>query len=224
MDIPTVKALARTDAGRRSCRRLRRSGQVPAILYGRGKPNVMLSIEEKVLEDLLNAHALVFNIKTEGENTPVQLREVQYDSLGDNIYHADLGRISLTEKVEVSVSVETKGEAAGVRDEGGVLELVRHEIAVECLPGNIPENITVDVSELGVGDDLRIGDLQLPEGVDAVEGVDSVVVTCVPPMEMVTEEDEELLGEDVMAEPELIGREEEEEEGVEETEAEETEE
>ncbi len=211
MDIPTVKAIDRTVRGRRPCRGLRRRGLVPAVLYGRGKPNVMLSIESSVLHHLLDSHALVFNVMTDGEQTPVQLLELQYDSFGDEILHADLGRISMTETVEVAVMVETKGTPAGVRDEGGVLELVMHELTVESLPGNIPEKVVVDVSELNIGDDIRIGDLHLPEGVSAVEEAESVVVTCIPPMEMVSEEDEEALEEAIIAEPELIGREEEDE-------------
>ncbi len=211
MDIPTLKVSSREQTGRRNCNALRREGLIPAILYGRGKPNVMLSFEEKALQDLINAHALVFNLEADEEKTPVQLLEVQYDSFGDEILHADLGRISMSETIEVSVAVETKGDPIGVREEGGVLEVIRHEVSIETLPGNIPEQITLDVAELTIGDDIRVGDLPLPEGVTSTEDDDAVVVTCVPPMEMVTEEDEEMAEEEVMAEPELIRREEEEE-------------
>ncbi len=219
MDIPTVNARPRNETGRRSCNRLRRDGFVPVVMYGRGKPNVMMTIEHNVLHGIVDAHTLVFNISDGSEQTPVQLLAVQYDHLGDEILHADLGRISMTEVVEVAVAVETKGDPVGVREDGGVLELILHELAVECLPGNIPESVVVDVAHLRIGDDIRVGDLQLPDGVTALDEEESVVVTCAPPTEMVTEEDEEALVEDVMAEPELIGRDrEEDEEAVEEEE------
>ncbi len=216
MDIPEIQAWSREESGTRPSRRLRKSGKIPAVMYGRGEGNVMLAVDEDEIEELLARHALIWQINVDGESTPVQLKEVQYDALGEKVLHADLGRISLSETVEVAVSVETEGEPIGVREEGGVLEVVRHEIDVECLPTEIPENITVDVSELDIGDDLRIHDLDLPEEVEAVGEPHTVIVTCVPPMEMVGEEEEEALTEEFMAEPEVIGAEEEEEEEAEE--------
>ena len=209
-DIPTLQAWPREERGTRPARRLRKRGLIPAVMYGRDEPNVLLTIQEHDIEQLLGEHRLVMEIEWDSNTTPVQLREVQYDSLGEDILHADFGRISLTERIEVAVPVEAQGEAAGV-SEGGVLEVVMHEIQVECLPTAIPNVVEVEVSELEIGDDLRVRDLALPPGVEAIPGPDSVVVTCVPPMEMV-EEEEELLAEEIMAEPEVIGREEEEEE------------
>ncbi len=223
MDIPELKAFSREEKGRRSCNRMRRKGLIPAVMYGRGKPNLMLGFEHKDLNKLIDEHALVFNVDADIEKTPVQLLEIQYDHLGDEVIHVDVGRISMTETIEVGVAVETKGDPVGVREGGGVLEMILHDLVVESLPNSIPEKIVVEVDDLEIGDDVRVGELDLPDGVKAVEDADSVVVTCVPPMEMVTEEDEEMLEEDVMAEPEVIGREEEEEE-EEELEAEEGEE
>jgi len=213
MDIPTIKAWPREERGTRACRRMRKRGLIPVVLYGRGDPNVLLTVKNTDLQHLLDEHNMILEVEWDGNATPAQLREVQRDPLGDEIVHADLGRISLTETVEVAVPVELHGEAAGV-EEGGVLELVLHEVEVECLPGNIPEKIRVEVAELSIGDDLRIDDLQFPEGVVPTNEPDAVVVTCVPPMEMV-EEAEEAVGEEMMAEPEVIGRAAEEEEGEE---------
>ena len=212
MDIPTVEAWPREERGSRACRRLRRRGLVPAVMYGRDEPNVLLSLQEKELENLLRQHTLILQVQWDGQTTPVQIKEVQFDELGEQVLHADLGRISLDETVQVSVSVDTQGEAIGVREEGGVLEVILHEIQVECLPMEIPESIEADVSELAIGDDLRVRDLALPESIEAVPDPSTVVVTCVPPMEMVSEEEEEELAEEFMAEPEVIGAEEEEEE------------
>jgi large subunit ribosomal protein L25 len=160
------------------------------------------------MEDLLEHHAFVFQVEVEGKEVPVQLLEVQYDSIGEKILHTDLGRISLSEQIEVSVPVEVHGEAAGVREEGGVLEVIHHELTITCLPGNVPEDIRVEVADLNIGDDLRIADIEFPEGVKPVDDPDEVVVTCARPTEMITEE-EEALTEEFMAEPEVIGREEE---------------
>ncbi|MFP4175980.1 MAG: 50S ribosomal protein L25 [Candidatus Brocadiia bacterium] len=216
MDIPTIEASPRGESGTRASRRLRRQGRVPVIMYGRDEPNVPLHVDVHDIESLLDRHALIWQIECDGESTPVQIREVQYDALGEDILHADLERISLSERVEVAVSVETEGEPVGVREEGGVLEVVTHEVDVRCLPTEIPESLTVEVSELEIGDDLRAGDIDYPEGVEPVEDANTVIVTCVPPMEMVTEEEEEALAEEFMAEPEVIGAEEEEEEEEEE--------
>jgi large subunit ribosomal protein L25 len=220
MDIPTIDAWPREERGSRACRRLRRRGLVPAVMYGRGEPNVLLTLQEKEIESLMERHTLIFEVEWDGQKTPVQIKEIQYDALGEDVLHTDLGRISLDETVQVSVSVETQGEAVGVADEGGVLEVVLHELEVECLPTDIPESIEADVSELAIGDDLRVRDLILPDRVEALPDPNTVVVTCVPPMEMVTEEEEEELAEEFMAEPEVIGAEEEEEEFPEEVEEE----
>lgn len=212
MDIPEIQAWPREESGTRPSRRLRQEGKIPAVMYGRGEGNVMLALDEHDIEELLDRHALIWQVDLDGESTPVQIKEVQYDAFGEQVLHADLGRISLSETVQVAVSVETEGEPVGVREEGGVLEVIRHEMQVECLPSEIPDAITVDVSELDIGDDLRVGDLDLPAEVTPVDDSHTVVVTCVPPMEMVGEEDEDALAEEFMAEPEVIGAEEEEEE------------
>jgi large subunit ribosomal protein L25 len=129
-------------------------------------------------------------------------------------------RISLTEAVTVSVPVETHGDAAGV-EEGGILDVIMHELEVECLPTAIPEKVRVEVADLGIGDSVRVADMVLPEGVVATAEPEAVVVVVAPPAE---EEEEEVAGlAEEGLEPEVIGREEEEaeEEAAEEEEEEE---
>ena len=208
MDIPTIKIWPREERGTRACRRLRRRGLVPAVLYGRGEPNVLLTVQEETLEKLLAQHTMVLRVEWNGQQDPVQIKEVQYDPLGDHIVHADFGRISLTETVHVTVPIETHGESVGVK-EGGMLELVLHEIEVECLPTSIQERIRVEVAELRIGDDLRIRDLPLPEGVRATSAPDVVVLTIAAPTRA---EEEAAPEEEVAAEPEVIGKAEAEEE------------
>jgi large subunit ribosomal protein L25 len=202
MEIPTIKVWPREEKGTRPCRRLRRRGLVPPVLYGRGEPNVLLSVQEAALEKLLAQHSLIVRVEWNGQGDPAQIKEIQYDYLGERIIHADFGRISLTETVQVAVPIETHGESVGVK-EGGVLELVMHEIEVECLPTNIPENIRVEIAALKIGDDLRIRDLPLPEGMRAMGAPDAVVLMVASPTVV---EEQAAPEEEVVAEPELIGK------------------
>jgi len=202
MNIPTLNVSPRERAGASACRRLRRQGLVPAVLYGRGEPNLLLAVPDSAMEKLLRQHNVIMNLQWDDKNVPAQLKEVQYNALGDEVIHADFGRISLTETVQVRVRVELHGEAAGVK-EGGVLDQVLHELTVECLPTGIPDKVRVEVSPLTIGADLRVRDLIVPEGVKVLADPDAVVVTCVYAMEI--EEAAEAAAE-ATVEPEVIGR------------------
>lgn len=202
MDIPVLEALPREESGTQACRRMRRQGLVPAVLYGRGEPNIMIAVQSNAVAQLLDEHQLIMDVRLEGQSSPAQLKEIQYDALGDDVIHLDLGRISLSETVDVAVRVETHGEAVGVK-EGGVLEVVLHELQVQCLPTAIPENIRVEVEALNIGDDLRVRDLTLPEGVKALAEEDAVVVLCAHPVVI---EEEAVPEEEALAEPEVIGK------------------
>ncbi len=210
MDIPVIEARPRQDLGSRACRRLRRQGTIPAVLYGRGGPNVQLALERQGMEALIGGHAQVVEVAWDGQRENAQVVDVQYTALGDHVVHVDFLRISLLETIQVAVRVEPHGEAAGL-DEGGVLELVLHEIEVECLPTAIPERIRVEVAQLGIGDNLTVADMQFPEGVVPVTDAEAVVVTVVPPSEV-----EEGAPEEALAEPGVVGAEEEAEEPEEE--------
>ena len=152
MDIAEIQASPREANGSRACGRLRRQGLVPAVLYGHGDSNVDLSLSRDEIEGLIQSHTSVLQVAWDGQSDAAQVREVQYDALGDRIMHVDFMRISLTETITVSVPVEVHGEAVGLAA-GGVQELRLHEIEVECLPGNIPADIEVSVLELGIGDE-----------------------------------------------------------------------
>jgi len=211
MDMFELKAWSREERGSRACGRLRRRGLTPAVLYGRGEPNVLLSVRESDLDQILQEHAFICRLECDAQTDHVQVNAIQMDALGDDIVHADFMRISLTETVTMSVPVVLRGEAPAV-GAGGVLDIVMHELEVECLPTAIPDRIEADVSGLHVGDSLRIGDLDLPEGVAPVAEEEEVVITVVAAAE--EEEEEEL--EEVVAEPEVIRREPGEEGGLEE--------
>ncbi len=203
MEVHEITAQPREMSGTRACRRLRRQDLVPAVLYGHGQPNVMLSLHCEAIEKALHERALVLKVVWDGSEETAQIKEVQYDAVGDNLLHVDLARISLTETLTVTVPVKTHGEPRGA-DEGGVLELLEFELEVECLPTDIPENIRVEVADLGVGDSLTIADLVFPEGVTPTGEPEMVVVSVVEPLEEVEEEE---APEAAVAEPEVIGRE-----------------
>lgn len=212
MDIAEIDARPRDARGGRACRRLRKLSLVPAVLYGQAESNVLLSVRHSDIEKLLEAHTFVVQVNWGSRRESAQIKEIQYDHLGDHIVHVDLLRISLTETVTVSIPVEVHGEAAGVT-EGGMLDLRLHELDVECLPAAIPEKLRVEVADLGIGADLRVGDIEFPEGVKPVADPDTLVVVIAAPAEVLEEEAEEL-PEGLLAEPEVISREAPEEEAA----------
>ncbi len=203
MEITEIKARPRDERGSRACSRLRNQNLIPAVLYGRGAPNVLLTLRRADVRRLVEENAVLVQVIWDGQADNAQIKEIQYDALGDVIQHVDLARISLTETVTVNVPVETHGEAAG-EAAGGVLELVMRSIEVECLPTAIPDQIDVEVEALEIGDNLTVGELSFPEGVTPVTDAGTVVVTVVPPLELTEEEEEP---EELVLEPELIGRE-----------------
>lgn len=205
MDIAEIEARPRQERGSRACQRVRKQGLVPAVIYGHGQPNVLLCLRRSSVEQLLEKRTFIVQVNWGGKRESAQIREIQYDALGDEVVHVDFVRISLSEAVTVSVPVESHGEAVGVV-EGGMLDLREHQLEVECLPTAIPEQIRVEVSQLGIGDGLRVRDIQFPEGVKPIADADMVVVVIAPPAEVV-EEEAEVLPEEIAAEPEVIGRE-----------------
>jgi len=204
MEVHEIEAHLRDTRGSLACRKLRRQNLVPAILYGHGETNVLLSLRAHDIEQALAERTLVLKVLWDGLEDTAQIKHVQYDALGDDVLHVDLNRVSLTETVTVTVPVKTHGEAPGVV-EGGVLELILFELEVECLPTNIPEDIRVEVSGLNIGDNLTVADLAFPQDVAPVDEPDSVVVTVAAPVEEA--EEEEAAPETMIGEPELIGRE-----------------
>jgi large subunit ribosomal protein L25 len=174
-------------------------------------------MDPQAIEKLLHSNA-IFDLTFVGEDgkedeATVIIKDYQKDVIKQNLLHVDFQFISMDEKITVSVPMHLEGEAAGVRD-GGVLQQLLREIEIDALPAEIPEEITIDISELEVGESLSVVDLELPEGIDLVTDSDEVIVTVVTPTELIEEEEEE--EEEEFLEPEVIGEEEEEgEEGEE---------
>jgi large subunit ribosomal protein L25 len=151
------------------------------VVYGAGKPNVPISVDEKALADVFRKGAgenAIFLLKLAGsdQSRHAMIRELQRDPLSRKPYHVDFLRVLMDVRIRVYVPIEVVGSARGVKTEGGILDLVTREIEIESLPGNIPGHLPVDVTDLGIGDAVRVGELPVPEGVIVVDNPEKVVV------------------------------------------------
>ena len=175
----TVAAEPRTLRGKNEARRLRATGSTPAVVYGVGQETFAVSVNPKEVSKILRSktgHNTIFTLAIKGgENTPVMIVDWQKDPIKDNLLHVDLKRIDLTVKLVVKVPVHTVGEPEGVKIQGGLHEIVTREIEVECLPNEIPDDLTVDVSALNIGQSVRAGDVTLPGSVRLVSPADAVI-------------------------------------------------
>jgi len=205
-DVIEVKK--RDETGTLRMRRLRKAGRVPAIVYGRGLDCVHISIDSRDVDKLMKSGRHIVELGGDvSENTLV--KEVQWDAFGTEVVHMDLARIDVSEAVEVSLNVELRGVAPGTRA-GGIVKHQLHEIMVRCPADQLPEHLVVNINELELDDIITAADVELPASAELLVEPGEVVVTCVAPTIM--EEDLEE-GEAGMAEPEVIGRKPEDEEG-----------
>lgn len=191
----------REETGTSRVRRLRRQGLIPAVLYGHGEANVNLSVPTSELVAIIrHGHKMVD--LSGGVTEKALIRAVQWDTYGSHVLHLDLNRVSETERVVVTVPIELRGEAPGVKL-GGQLDHHLFDVEIECPAGEIPEKLSVSLKELGLGAVITVGDLALPEHVAMQTSADTVVVSCHAPTAEMEEELAEAAG---AAEPELIGR------------------
>jgi large subunit ribosomal protein L25 len=216
----TIKCEKRDVFGKNASRRLRREGKVPAVLYGGDGPSMHLSIEKKDIFGILRSESgenTIFKTNVDSKSKDAMIKELQTDPVTDEILHVDLIMISMDKAVRVSVPVVLVGEAVGVKAEGGFIDLMTREIEVECLPGDIPEHIEVDISGLHLHQSIKIEEMTFPKGVESVTDSQAVVVLIDVPAkeEAIVKEAEEEEGVEIMAEgeqPELVKKEKEEEE------------
>ena len=159
-----VQAQPREDSsrGKNEARRLRVSGRVPAVVYGAKKPSLAVSVDPKQITRILNSesgHNTIFDLEVGSEKAKVMIVDWQYEPLKGKLLHIDLKRIAMDQKIQVSVPIHLSGEAAGVKQQGGILDQVLREVEIECLPGDIPSSLDADISELVFGQVLRVADL-----------------------------------------------------------------
>jgi large subunit ribosomal protein L25 len=175
----TVAATVRDTRGKGPARRLRVAGQIPAVLYGTGKESVAVAVSPKEVNKILHSntgHNTIFNLAVAGgENAPVMVIDWLHDPIKDNLLHIDLKRIDLTKKLHVKVPVHLEGEAYGVKTEGGLMDVVNREIELECLPDDIPEHLTYDVTSMRLNQTVRASDIALGEGITLRSPEDLVV-------------------------------------------------
>lgn len=210
-ETPRIQAIQRERLGTRYATRLRRSGKLPAVVYGHKEEPSHVAVDNEQLLHILHegAHMLELELDGGGKETCL-VKDVQYDYLGTDIIHVDFARTSLTEEVEVNVPVEIKGreDAPGLKAGGTVLEHTIVEIDIRCQASRIPDEIVVDISSLDVGDAITVGDLVLPAGVKTDHNPDDSVVSI-----HYVQEEEEVEEAAEGGEPEVLGEKKEEAEG-----------
>ena len=179
-----VAAESRTETGKNVNRRLRTRGLIPGVLYGAKKEAVPVAVSPKEITSILRSKTgenTLFDLEIAGNRRKVILKEFQVEPIKGSLLHADFYEVALDKAIEVKVHIEVVGVPVGVKVEGGLLDFVTRELEIECLPSDIPEKITVDVSELGMNQSIRVSDLKVPEKVTMLSEPDLVVVHVVPP-------------------------------------------
>jgi len=215
-----LKAEIREQTGSGHAAKVRKSGRIPAVVYGHKKETVAISLDAHNLVEGLHHGHRVLDVQIGKEQQKMIIKALQYDHLGRDIIHVDLMRVDVTETIRVTVPIELKGTAKGTH-EGGVVEMHTNRLEIECKVTDIPDAIVVSVKEIGVGDTLHASDVELPSGVKLVSAPSTLLVTC--SLVAAAKSTEELEAE-LPAAPEVIGEVKEEagEEGAEEKTSEET--
>ena len=157
-----LEAQPRTPGNKNAARRVRRDGKVPAVVYGAGKDALSVSVDPRQVKSILHSktgHNTIFDLTLDGEKTKAMIVDWQYEPIKGALLHIDLKRIAMDKKLVVAVPIMLKGEAAGVKTEGGILEHMLREVELECLPGDIPASIEADVTDLVFGKVIRVEDL-----------------------------------------------------------------
>lgn len=192
----TLSSFIREETGKKTAKKLRKKGLIPSIIYGPHIDPIPIYVKFNELESILNKHkgeTLLFNLKIENEKfSKIQaiLKEYQIDPVTDKIIHIDFLAIHEKNLITIDVPLEFIGKPIGIT-KGGVLEILLHELSIECLPSNIPDKIQVDISNLDIGDVLHVKDIKVPEGVKVIKDPEETVVTIVTEaIEEVAEETE----------------------------------
>jgi large subunit ribosomal protein L25 len=177
----------RAQTGRSASRRLRKANRVPAILYGKHTSPESLSVEGpefvRLLKSVAGRAVLVELERADKADKALSfLQEIQRDPITDKYLHIDFQEVKADEKFEIRVTVQTTGESFGVKNQSGVLEMNTHQVRVRCLPKDLPETILIDVSELKVGETIKVGELKPVPGVEFLDSKGQPVVSCVEPV------------------------------------------
>jgi large subunit ribosomal protein L25 len=204
-----VEAKPRQSGTKNDARRVRKSGMIPAVIYGAGQKSEPIAVDPKQIRRILNSetgHNSIFDLSFEGQSAKVMIVDWQHEPIKGSLLHVDLKRIAMDKALRVSVPVLMKGEAPGVKVQGGILEQLLREVEIECLPGDIPGHIDLDVSNLMFGEVVRVSDLPHEEKVKFITNENQPVAHVVAVKEVVeaTPAAEDVEAAATTAEPEVI--------------------
>mgnify|MGYP005854246143 FL=1 len=207
MDLIKLHATKRSTKGKGAARKMRKNKTFPAVIYGPKIDPMMLCLDTSEFDKIIRERGtsgLFLNMKIEGQaevkSKVVMLKDLQMDTYGIEYLHADFHQIDMDTLVTVSVPIVPVGVSKGVKDGGGMLQIIRRELEVVCKPADTPEQIEIDISDLDIGDAVHVEAIDLGDAVEIPHDVDFTVITIVPPD---AGEEEEELAEDEMMEEEL---------------------
>jgi len=172
-----LKAEIRQGVGSKDAIKLRKKGQIPAVVYGHKQEPATITLNAKSFREALQQGHRLMEVEINKKNETLLVKDVQYDYVGTDIIHVDLMRVDVTEMDRVTVPIETKGTAKGAQ-EGGMVEIHTGKLEVECRVTQIPERIVISVKEMALGDAIHAKDIQLPEGVKLISSPELLVATC----------------------------------------------
>jgi len=161
-DISVLEAQKRESGNKNAARRVRAEGRIPAVVYGAGKETATIMLDPRQVLRILHSetgHNTIFDLALNSERVKAMIVDWQFEPIKGRLLHVDLQRIAMDQKLEVAVPIVLKGEATGVKQQGGILEQLLREIEIECLPGDIPKSIDVDISHLVFGVEVRVKDV-----------------------------------------------------------------
>ena len=189
--MESIKLLAEVRGGKGSSysRNLRAEGQIPGVIYGKGREPLALSINEKEIKKVVGKNSLI-DLSFGQETASVVLKDLQRDPLRGNPIHFDFQEVDLKQRITITVPIHLEGTPAGIK-EGGILQQTLREVDLECLPTEMPNYLRVDISHLKVGESLHVQELTVPENLTILTSPEEVVVTIVTPTLHVTEEEPE---------------------------------
>ena len=205
-DTEILNVKVRESRGTAKARRTRNAGEIPAVLYGHGEANICLSVPQAQVARAMRQGTHLVQLEGDVKDQAL-LKEIQWDSLGVNVLHLDLTRVKAGELVELTITVELRGEAPGI-NKGGVVSHLVHEVDIRCTPAAIPEKIEVNINELDLERSICASELDVPEGVELLLDPETIIVSCLEAKAEAEAEEEGAVG---GAEPEVIGRKEEDE-------------
>ena len=206
MEHYELNATVRKTTGNSPARELRRGGHIPAVIYGPQTESVLLSVNNKEFEQILkkgNIGSIILNLVIQNGKKvtkPAMIKELQSHPVSGEFLHIDFYEIDMQRKINVMIPIVTKGISKGV-ELGGLLQIIRREIEVLCMPGDIPEAIELDITDLDVGDSVHVEEIPLGDNVELLADINFTVLTIVSPKveEVEEEEEEDLEGEEAAA-------------------------